>query len=111
MLIKASQSQTVLVWLQEKYKGKQSERGGTPAPAPGAASAAPAPAAGDPALVASLEAQVNQQGDKVRQLKTSKAEKALVDVEVKLLLDLKKKLSLASGEPVSLPSGKKGKKK
>ena len=95
--------------MQEKYKGKQSERGSTPATAP--ASAAPASGAGDPALVASLEAQVAQQGDKVRQLKTSKAEKAVVDVEVKLLLDLKKKLSLASGEPASQPSGKKGKKK
>ena len=96
--------------MQEKYKGKQSERGSTPAAAP--ASGAPASGAGgDPALVASLEAQVAQQGDKVRQLKTNKAEKAVVDVEVKLLLDLKKKLSLASGEPASQPSGKKGKKK
>ncbi len=95
--------------MQEKYKGKQSERGSTQAAAP--ASGAPASGAGDPALVAGLEAQVAQQGDKVRQLKTSKAEKAVVDVEVKLLLDLKKKLSLASGEPVSQPSGKKGKKK
>ena len=96
--------------MQEKYKGKQSERGSTPAAA--SASGAPASGAGgDPALVASLEAQVAQQGDKVRQLKTSKAEKAVVDVEVKLLLDLKKKLSLASGESVSQPSGKKGKKK
>ena len=101
----------MLVWLQEKYKGKQSERGSTPAAAPAPSSAAPAPVAVDPALVASLESQVAQQGDKVRQLKTSKAEKAVVDVEVKLLLDLKKKLSLASGEPVSQPSGKKGKKK
>ena len=101
----------MLVWLQEKYKGKQSERGSTPTAAPAPASAAPAPVAADPAIVASLESQVAQQGDKVRQLKTSKAEKAVVDVEVKLLLDLKKKLSLASGEPVSQPSGKKGKKK
>ena len=95
--------------MQEKYKGKQSERENTPTVAPAPVSAAPA--AADPALMASLEAQVAQQGDKVRQLKTDKAEKAVVDVEVKLLLNLKKKLSIASGEPVSQPSGKKGKKK
>ena len=60
----------------------------------------------------SLESQVADQGDKVRQLKTNKVEKAILDVEVALLLDLKKRLSLATGQPVSQPSsGKKGKKK
>ena len=47
----------------------------------------------------------------MRQLKTNKAEKADIDVEVALLLDLKKKLSLASGQPLPQSSGKKGKKK
>ena len=60
---------------------------------------------------ANLELQVAEQGDKVRQLKGNKAEKAAVDAEVALLLDLKKKLSLASGQPLQQPSGKKGKKK
>ena len=55
----------MLVWLQEKYKGKQSERGSTSAAAPAPASAAPAPVAADPAIVASLESQVAQQGDKL----------------------------------------------
>ena len=96
--------------MKERYKGKQSERKDkekTPAPA------AAVPAAGpvDAALVSSLELQVAEQGDKVRQLKGNKAEKAAVDAEVALLLDLKKKLSLASGQPLQQPSGKKGKKK
>ena len=99
-----------LLLFKERYKGKQSERKDkekTPAPA------AAAPAAGpvDAALVSSLEQQVAEQGDKVRQLKGNKAEKAAVDAEVALLLDLKKKLSLASGQPLQQPSGKKGKKK
>ena len=80
---------------------------------PGAApvKAASPPASGDKELVASLEKQISEQGDKVRQLKTNKAEKADIDVEVALLLDLKKKLSLASGQPLPQSSGKKGKKK
>lgn len=35
---------------------------------------------------------------KVRELKTQKAEKTLIDTEVVLLLELKKKLSLAEGK-------------
>ena len=102
-----------LLLFKERYKGKQSERKDkekTPAPA---AAAPTAPGAGpvDAALVSSLEQQVAEQGDKVRQLKGNKAEKAAVDAEVALLLDLKKKLSLASGQPLQQPSGKKGKKK
>ena len=99
--------------MKERYKGKQSERKDkekTPAPA-AAASAVPAAGPVDAALVSSLELQVAEQGDKVRQLKGNKAEKAAVDAEVALLLDLKKKLSLASGQPLQQPSGKKGKKK
>jgi hypothetical protein len=37
------------------------------------------------------------QGDVVRQLKASKAEKSTIDAEVAKLLDLEKKLSLATG--------------
>ena len=99
--------------MKERYKGKQSERKDKEKP-PAPAAAVPAvPAAGpvDAALVSSLELQVAEQGDKVRQLKGNKAEKAAVDAEVALLLDLKKKLSLASGQPLQQPSGKKGKKK
>ena len=105
-----------LLLFKERYKGKQSERKDkekTPAPAAAAPVAPAAPGAGpvDAALVSSLEQQVAEQGDKVRQLKGNKAEKAAVDAEVALLLDLKKKLSLASGQPLQQPSGKKGKKK
>ena len=99
--------------MKERYKGKQSERKDkekTPAPA-AAVPAAPVAGPVDAALVSSLELQVAEQGDKVRQLKGNKAEKAAVDAEVALLLDLKKKLSLASGQPLQQPSGKKGKKK
>ena len=102
-----------LLLFKERYKGKQSERKDkekTPAPA-AAAPAAPVTGPVDAALVSSLEQQVAEQGDKVRQLKGNKAEKAAVDAEVALLLDLKKKLSLASGQPLQQPSGKKGKKK
>ena len=47
----------------------------------------------------------------MRELKTNKAEKSLVDAEVAVLLDLKKQLSIATGQPLPQPSGKKGKKK
>ena len=52
-----------------------------------------------------------EQGDKVRLLKTDKAEKAVIDVEVKKLIDLKKQLGVALGQPEVAPGGKKGKKK
>ena len=41
---------------------------------------------------ADLERKISKQGVKVRELKTNKAEKSLVDAEVTFLLDLKKKL-------------------
>ena len=45
-------------------------------------------------------------------MKASKAEKSLVEAEVKLLLELKKKLSAAQGTPAAAEGkGKKGKKK
>ena len=65
----------------------------------------------DQELVASLEKQISEQGDKVRQLKSNKAEKTLITPEVELLLELKKKLSLATGQPAPAAGGKKGKKK
>ena len=64
--------------------------------------------AGDKELVASLEKQVAEQGDKMRELMGKKAEKAAIDVEVALLLDLKKKLSIASGVPCLLPVERRG---
>lgn len=54
------------------------------------------------------------QGNKVRDLKTNKAEKVVVDSEVAKLLELKKKLAIAQGQdPDAVIGGgkKKGKKK
>ena len=50
----------------------------------------------------------------MRELKTNKAEKSLVDTEVAKLLDLKKQLALAQGQDPAASAGggkKKGKKK
>ena len=58
-----------------------------------------------------LEKKISEQGAKVRELKTNKAEKSVVEAEVAVLLDLKKKLSIATGQPVPQSGGKKGKKK
>jgi len=98
--------------LKVRYAGKQSERGSLKEKSSAPSSTpAPAPGAGDKELISSLEKQVAEQGDKVRQLKTSKAEKSAIDTEVALLLDLKKKLTIVSGQPLPQPGGKKGKKK
>merc|ERR1712051_1109468 len=90
--------------LKAKYQGKQSERGDTAKAAEVAAPAAKAEAA----IIAELEAQVAAQGNKVREVKASKAEKSLVDTEVKLLLELKQKLAAAQGTPATAEG--KGKK-
>merc|ERR1712203_111975 len=82
--------------LKAKYQGKQSERGETPKAAEVAA-----PAKADAGMIADLEAQVAAQGNKVREVKASKAEKSLVEAEVKLLLELKQKLSAAQGTPAA----------
>ena len=62
-----------------------------------------------------LEEQVAAQGDVVRKLKTSKADKEDIKIAVDKLLDLKKQLALAQGkDPKELIGGggnKKGKKK
>lgn len=50
------------------------------------------------------------QGEKVRNLKAQKAEKALITAEVDLLLDLKKQLVLAEGKTPE-PAPQKSKKK
>merc|ERR1711971_1355268 len=93
--------------LKTKYQGKQSERGDT---AKAAEVAAAAPAKADAGIIAELEAQVAAQGNKVREVKGAKAEKSLVDAEVKLLLELKQKLAAAQGTPPAAAEGKVGKK-
>ncbi len=70
-----------------------------------------------PAVAASpadLENAVASQGDKVRELKASKAAKADIDAAVAVLLDLKKRLVVSQGgDPASASSApsKKGKNK
>jgi methionyl-tRNA synthetase len=88
--------------LKAKYAGSQAER---------KEEASTAPTGQDKELASQLEKQVAEQGDRVRQLKTDKAEKAVIDVEVKKLIDLKKQLSSALGQPEVAAGGKKGKKK
>jgi len=97
--------------LKVKYQGKQSERGDTSKAAEVVTAAAPAKA--DAGIIADLEAQVAAQGNKVREVKGAKAEKSVVDAEVKLLLELKQKLAAAQGTPAAAAEkgGKKGKKK
>ena len=97
--------------LKAKYAGKQSERGASKEKAPAASDVSAPAGPGDKELMASLERQIGEQGDKVRELKSAKAEKSAIDAEVALLLDLKKKLSIASGIPLPAAGGKKGKKK
>ena len=104
----------ILLDLKAKYKaatGKDWKAGAhqksaSPAPAPVQAQAANA--GGD------LEAQIKEQGDKVRTLKGNKADKAEIEAAVKILLDLKAKYKAATGKdwnPNSGGSGKKDKKK
>ncbi|XP_014665917.1 PREDICTED: methionine--tRNA ligase, cytoplasmic-like [Priapulus caudatus] len=53
-----------------------------------------------------------REGAKVREAKSKKLEKCVVDVEVKLLLELKHKLTLAAGPPAGgAPAQETGKKK
>merc|ERR1712059_9874 len=63
------------------------------------------------AALAELEAGITEQGNKVRELKTNKAEKGVIDAEVKKLLELKKELATAKGDTATPVKGKKGKKK
>lgn len=56
------------------------------------------PASTGAATDAELNAKIAKQGDLVRSLKTTKAEKAKVDEAVKALLDLKAKYKAATGQ-------------
>ena len=58
--------------------------------------------------VKELEAQVTAQGDAVRKLKESKAEKAVIKEAVDKLLALKKDLALAQGQDPNEAIGAKG---
>ncbi|KAL5011022.1 hypothetical protein ScPMuIL_013327 [Solemya velum] len=74
----------------------------------------PVRAAASPEEIQRLTDEVAKQGNVVKELKTNKAEKCLIDVEVTKLLDLKRQLAESQGiDPESLIGGgkKKGKKK
>lgn len=58
-----------------------------------------------------LTAKINEQGDKVRTLKTSKADATEVDVAVKLLLDLKLEYKNKTGEDFPTPGRSSSSKK
>ncbi|KAH9496203.1 hypothetical protein Btru_010496 [Bulinus truncatus] len=69
-----------------------------------------APKASNDVEVQTLKSKIDEQGEKVRQLKTSGGEKAKVDEEVKVLLSLKKQYKDLTGEDLA-PGGKKDDKK
>ncbi|XP_045537763.1 bifunctional glutamate/proline--tRNA ligase [Papilio machaon] len=87
---KVDEAVKVLLQLKAKYKATtgQEWKPGTAAPV----STSP------DSKVTALNQEIAKQGDVVRSLKASKADKAKVDEAVKLLLDLKSKYKLATGE-------------
>ncbi|KAL3058358.1 hypothetical protein OYC64_010515 [Pagothenia borchgrevinki] len=93
-------------------KKKTAQSAGSPPPAAGPAAAAEVVAGigADPEKAKQLTQAVAEQGEKVRELKAQKAEKAAITAEVAKLLDLKKQLALAEGKS-SDPAPQKGKKK
>ncbi|XP_050404697.1 methionine--tRNA ligase, cytoplasmic isoform X2 [Patella vulgata] len=97
--------------LKEKYKGKQSaEKVTQPKTDKSIAMTVGISEASDSEIV-SLTDEATKQGDVVRVLKSQKAEKSKIDVEVAKLIDLKKRLSLAQGIDPTTANKKKGKKK
>ncbi|XP_028261747.1 methionine--tRNA ligase, cytoplasmic isoform X2 [Parambassis ranga] len=102
--------------LKKRFGGQQPTLGSAASSHP---AAVPAPAAPvevatvngvDPEKAKQLTQAVAEQGDKVRALKTQKADKAVITAEVAKLLDLKKQLALAEGKSPE-PAPQKGKKK
>lgn len=73
---------------------------------------APPPANDSSSTIATITAQIEAQGEKVRKLKAAGSEKAIWQPEVDRLLELKKALVAAGGTPaVAPPSSSKNKKK
>ncbi|XP_061335973.1 methionine--tRNA ligase, cytoplasmic isoform X1 [Pezoporus flaviventris] len=95
--------------LRRRFGGAQAKQT-PPAPQP-----PPAPetlvAPADPQRLQELMQEVARQGNHVRQLKASKAEKAQIEVEVAKLLELKKQLALAEGKSPEVPAPKGKQKK
>lgn len=65
----------------------------------------------DEAEIGRLANLITEQGNIVRQLKSSKAPKSDIDQQVAVLLDLKKKLAMCKGEDIGQLEGKTKKKK
>ncbi|XP_055647892.1 methionine--tRNA ligase, cytoplasmic isoform X2 [Falco peregrinus] len=93
--------------LRKRFGGGQTKETPPAAPPPPAPPVAP----GDPQLIQELTEEVAKQGNHVRQLKATKAEKAQVDAEVAKLLELKRRLALAGGETPDVPVPKGRRKK
>ncbi|GAB1609435.1 methionine--tRNA ligase, cytoplasmic-like [Argonauta hians] len=99
-------------FIQELKKKFSSSSSAPAAPATSNQAAPTTVAPGSEAEIATLNQLVTDQGLKVRQLKTDKAEKSLIDAEVAKLLDLKRQLALKQGiDPATLSSGNKKKSK
>ncbi|XP_056418529.1 methionine--tRNA ligase, cytoplasmic isoform X3 [Hyla sarda] len=104
--------------LKKRFGGGQVDCNGTEkqvkaepkTPSPAAEPAKETASVGDPARIKELMQEVEKQGTQVRELKSKKAEKALIDSEVQKLLALKKELALAEGKTPE-PPAQKGKKK
>ncbi|XP_026314818.1 bifunctional glutamate/proline--tRNA ligase isoform X2 [Hyposmocoma kahamanoa] len=86
---KIDEAVKVLLDLKTKYKAATGQEW-----KPGAS---PAPTIASAAQVSDLSAQISTQGEKVRKLKTEKADKSTVDVEVKNLLNLKAQYKSLTG--------------
>lgn len=100
--------------LKKKFGGQQVKTTisstASPQPTVVPAQAAEVTTAGgvDPEKAKQLTQAVTEQGDKVRALKTQKADKAVINAEVAKLLDLKKQLAAAEGKsPEPAPQKKK----
>ena len=68
-----------------------------------ASAVAPGDGSGD-----AIKAQIEQQGNKVRDLKAAKASKDVIDAEVKALLELKAKYKEVTGQDYAPPAGAGG---
>ncbi|XP_019952461.2 methionine--tRNA ligase, cytoplasmic [Paralichthys olivaceus] len=104
--------------LKKRFGGQQmtaqsaasSQPAAVPAPPAAAEVAATTVNGADPEKAKLLTQAVTEQGEKVRALKTQKAEKAVITAEVAKLLDLKKQLAVAEGKNPE-PAPQKSKKK
>ncbi|XP_050354067.1 bifunctional glutamate/proline--tRNA ligase [Nymphalis io] len=97
---KIDEAVKLLLDLKAKFKaatGRDWKPGTTTAPAPGSHSA-PASAAAPSQNAETINKDIIEQGDLVRSLKASKAEKAKIDEAVKALLNLKANYKAATGQ-------------